>query len=334
MKMSRRLPGDPLGHASAGSSYLLDRGVSRLRNGATLRSADALFAVVALVVVISLLCVWFYPSMQDFMASNTMWNGLRQFSGEFSAKNIRSLESLPDSTEGTALVAIPYLQYNDAELSQIKRFVQGGGTLLLADDYGYGNSVLEYLGIAVRFGNKPLLDPLFCYKNQWLPRITDFSPEIKEYGITVVTLNHATALTNVVKSQAIAWSSSSSFLDTNGNESWNQGEPRGPLPVAAESQLGKGRVEIVSDPSILINAMVGRDDNYSFVRYLISHNQEQMQILVDTSHLPKVPLDVSKTGLADARQVLSSPYVLLGMVALIFGVVSRYALKKGEILGR
>ena len=103
------------------------------------------------------------------MASNTMWNGLNDFRREFKAVNIETLGELPELPKDTTLLAIPYLEYSNEELSRIKRFVEDGGTLLLMDDYGYGNSVMAYLGASVRFTNQPLLDPFFCYKNQWLP---------------------------------------------------------------------------------------------------------------------------------------------------------------------
>lgn len=298
-----------------------------------MRISSVLFAVVVLVLVISLLCIWFYPSVQDFMASNTMWNGIRNFCTEFSASNINSLDDLPELPEKTALVAIPYLEYRDEELSKMKRFIDDGGTLLLMDDYGYGNSVLAYLGLDIRFSNKPLLDPLFCYKNQWMPKITDFASEVKESGINVMLLNHATALTNVSVSQALAWSSTASFLDLDENESWSQDEPKGPFAVAAKSRFGKGIVITVSDPSIIISSMLGQDDNYRFVEYLTRHNGEQKEVLVDYSHLSKAPLDVSKTRLVDTRQALSNPYALVGITALIFVVISRYTLKKEKTVG-
>jgi len=297
------------------------------------RVSSVLFAVVVLVLVISLLCMWFYPSVEDFMASNRMWNGIRSFCSEFRGDNIDSLDDLPDLPEKAVLVVIPYLEYTDEELSKMKRFVDDGGTLLLMDDYGYGNSILAYLGVGVRFTNKPLLDPLFCYKNQSMPRITDFAPKVKESGIEIITLNHATTLTNTIESEAIAWSSNSSFLDINENRSWDEVEPKGPFAVAAEIQLGNGTLALISDPSTIINTMVGRDDNYDFVRYLTGHEGEQKEILVDRSHLTKAPLDVSKTRLISAREGLSNPYALLGITAMIFVVVSRYTLKKGETIG-
>jgi hypothetical protein len=295
--------------------------------------SSVLFAVAVLVLVISLLCIWFYPSVQDFMESNNMWNGIKDFTSEFSANTIASLDDLPDLPEKTALVLIPYTEPTDEELTKVKQFVNDGGALLLMDDFGYGNSVLAYIGLPVRFSHKALLDPLFCYKNQWMPRINDFRPEIKESGIRAVMLNHGTALTNVEESQAIAWSSSSSFLDIDGNESWSQDEPKGPFPVAARFRFGKGTIAVVSDPSIMINSMVGRDDNYRFMEYLTSHNGERKSIVIDLSHLTKAPLDVSKTRLISAREVLSTPYALLGIVALIFVVMSRYMLKRGVSSG-
>lgn len=296
--------------------------------------SSVLFAVVVLILVVSLLCIWFFPSIQDFMASNTMWNGINSFSREFDADIIESLERLPSLPERHTLVAIPYLEYSNKELSRMKQFVDEGGTLILMDDYGYGNSVLAFLGVGVRFSNEPLLDPLFCHKNQWLPKIIDFAPEADESGIGVIVLNHATSLTSLEQAEIIAWSSSTSFLDINENESWDEDEPKGPLPVAAEFHLGKGTVALLSDPSIMINSMVGRDDNYSLIRYLTTHEGEETKMLIDSAHLPKAPLDTSKSRLNSSREIIAAPYPLLGIVALIFVVVSRYTLKTGGTIGR
>ena len=297
-----------------------------------MRVSSVLFIVITLVLAISLLCIWFYPSIQDYMASNSMWNGIRDFSGEFGVDDIDSLDELPDLPEGIVLISIPYLEFSNDDLANIKQFVLGGGTLLLLDDYGYGNSVLEYFDASVRFSNEPLLDPLFCYKNQWLPRVTDFSPDISESNINVVVLNHATALSNTVASETIAWSSGSSFLDTNESGTLDQDELNGPFPIAVQFRLGEGTVAVASDPSIMINSMVGRDDNYAFMQYLINLNGEPESILIDYSHLTKTPLDTSKMGLRSGREMLSSPYAMVGIMFLIFVVVSRITLRKGETI--
>jgi len=297
-----------------------------------MRVSSLLFYTVIVVLVISIVCIWFFPSIQDFMASNEMWNGVSDFSREFQADSIDSGARLTEVPRDSVLVSIPYLEYTPDELAAIKRFVDNGGTLLLMDDFGYGNSVLSYLGVEARFTNSLLLDPLFCYKNPSMPRITDFSAKI--VGVNEVMLNHATTLTNAADADVIAWSSSSSFLDLNENSSWDEGEPKGPLPVAAKFKSGKGTVALVADPSTVINTMVSRYDNYAFITYLTGRGGEQQEVLIDRSHLTKTPLDVSKIRLTNTREWLSNPYALLGMTALVFVVISRTTVvKKGETLG-
>ena len=128
-------------------------------------------------------------------------------------------------------------------------------------------------------------------------------------------------------------SSKASFLDTDEDEYLGQDEVKGPLPVAAKYKSNKGTVYVVSDPSIIISSMVDRDDNYRFIEYLTTRNGEQDDILIDRSHLSKTPLDISKSRLLAAREVLSNPYALIGITAIIFAVVTRYTLRKGETSG-
>ena len=106
----------------------------------------------------------------------------------------------------------------------------------------------------------------------------------------------------------------------------------GPFPITAQFRLGKGTVAIASDPSIMINSMVGRDDNSQFMNYLINLNGEPESILIDNSHLTETPLDISKVRLKSGRESLSSPYSMVGIMGLIFIAVARFTLGKGEII--
>jgi hypothetical protein len=299
-----------------------------------MKTSTVLFSVVGVVLAISLLCIWFFPSAQDFMISNTIWNGVNDFSRESGAKGINSLLPLADSPERTALVLVPYRQPENAQMAAVQLFLDSGGTLILMDDYGYGNDVLNYLGLAVRFSGKPLLDPLFCYRNQRLPRVTGIAPDVRALGVNVLVLNHATALEGIDPAAQIAWSSDAGFLDTNDDGKWETGEPEGPLPVAARFRYGKGIINVVADPSIMINSMVGRDDNHRFMEYLtLDYKGDKLNVIIDQLHLPEAPLDTSKTRLIDIRKMLGNPYALMIVIGFIFLIVSRYTLKKGGTVG-
>jgi hypothetical protein len=292
----------------------------------------ALFITVIITVIVSLLCVSFFPSVQAFVQYNTTWDGIRYSLNNLDATAVNFSQNNVPTGADKVLICVPYLPYGDDDLARLKTFANDGGTLMVMDDFGYGNTILAYLNLNCRFAGVPLLDPLYCYKNQWFPEITDFRYAVSK-DIKVVVLNHATALLNSGNSQVIAWSSTSSYLDQNGNGAFDNGDLQGPLPVAAKIPLGTGSVILVSDPSILLNSMLIKDDNLSFIKSLTGVDTGS-SILIDTSHLTQDPMNIVKTKLMDIKEVLAQPYALISILCLLFVIASIYFLKIGGSLGR
>jgi hypothetical protein len=297
------------------------------------KTSSMMFLVLGIVVLFSLLAVQFYPTIQDYMAGNSMWNGIRNFSRENKVNELSSLSGLNENTSKTTLVAIPYLEYTAEDLDRLDSFVSAGNLLVLMDDFGYGNQVLERLGLNTRFNGNYLLDPLFCYKNAYFPRIVEFDAAVKSAGIQAIVLNHATCLDVAGDSGILAWSSNTSFLDINRNGIQDESEKSGPFPVAAEYRVGKGLVRLVSDPSLITNSMVGQNDNRRFDDYLFSSAGFSNIVSVDYSHLSKSPLDTSKQKLKDMRVFLNNPYVTIGLIVAVFALTAGYTFRKGGIFG-
>ena len=267
----------------------------------------------ALVIILAIV-VWLFPSNEDFRAENPFWNGTRDISSSFPASPLASLSDLPPSPQGSTLILIPYLDFTPAELGELKSFVTQGGTLVLADDYGYGNQILEYMGLKARFSGEILLDPLFNRKNKWFPRISHLASSSVTSNTESLILNHATCLSDVEASDVLALSSSFSFLDLNGNQSWDEGEPTGPLPVISRHSLGSGKMILISDPSIFINSMETIESNYNFIQNLAAITTAEL--LIDQSHLPPSNLHQTKNLLAYTRNYLITPVGTLGLVIL------------------
>ena len=283
----------------------------------------------AIVLLISWLSIAFGPSSQNFMWANPFWNGSQDFNRNYGVQRLADLKQAKPRPEGSVLIAAPYLPYNDEELKLIAGFVEGGGTLLLMDDYGYGNQVLKALGLEMEFAGLPLLDPYITYRNRWLPIVTDLAPELREAGVERLVLNHATALVASGPYEVLARSSDTAFLDENSNESWDAGEPKGHLAVAVKAALGGGTVIAVSDPSIITNSMLGRGDNDVFMKVLIAQAGENPSIALDGSHLPKSLLDRSKEAWEVAQKRMSSPHSQVLLVGAILAVIMMPIWRKG-----
>jgi len=264
--------------------------------------------------------IWFYPSTGDFRLDNPFWNGLTTFTTKFKASTIESLNNLPSTAKGTVLILIPYSQLTEQELEKLRSYVLKGGTLILLDDYGFGNQVLSHLGLEVRFTGSPLLDPLFNYKNKWLPKITDFPQTPLTGNIKSIVLNHATALCNTSESEVLAWSSRFSFLDLDGDSVWDPDEPTGPFPIATYVRVGEGYVVAVADPSIIINSMIVLGDNMAFMENIVGLGGEKSKVIIDQSHLPIGPLEEAKETIAEAYTLASSPIGTLSLITLILAL--------------
>ena len=268
---------------------------------------------VVLMLILAIL-VWFFPSREDFRTENPFWNGTKEISSGYPISPLESLSNLPSSPQGSTLILIPYLQFSPAELEALDSFITRGGTLILADDYGYGNQILEYLGLKARFSGQALLDPLSNYKNERFPQISYLKSSYLTSNIDNLVFNHATCLTDIEATDVLALSSSFSFLDLNGNREWQEGEPTGPLPVISHHNLGNGEIILVSDPSLFINSMETMASNDKFIQNMAAITESNL--LIDQSHLPPSNLHQTKNLLTYIRGLFITPLGTLGLVIL------------------
>lgn len=279
----------------------------------TLRRFLVIFTI-ALVLTLSLV-VWFFPLDDDFRTDNPFWNGTKDTAAEHAVVPLEAFSELPVPPDGSALILIPYIELTPAELDQLNSYISQGGILVLADDYGFGNQILEYLGLDVRFSGQPVLDPLFSLNNKWLPRVFHLAPAPITSHTKSLVLNHATCLIDVPADSTLALSSTFSFLDRNDNGAWGEGEPTGPLPIIAHQNLIEGQIILLSDPSIFINSMEVIDDNFNFIQSIAGITTSRL--FIDQSHLTPSNLHQTKNLLVHIRSFLITPIGTLALVGLL-----------------
>lgn len=268
-----------------------------------------------------------------FGAYNPAWDGtanLRDTAASHSETTISLdgeayITDQPDQT--LAVVLAPTTPYDTEDAASMRQFVENGGTLLVADNFGpttddppYGNTLLANVGATARFDGALLRDERNYYRSPALPIAQPVSDHPYTTGVSDVTLNYGTA---VVPNDAetLVRTSEFAYRDVDRSEDLSGGEELARYPVVTVEPVGDGQVIAVGDPSIFINAMLDREGNSAFVAALA---QAHERVIFDYSQSGSQP-PVSVALLVLRETPLLQALVGAIGVALGWGVVARPA---------
>lgn len=272
-----------------------------------------------------------------FGAFNSQWDGASDLRGEAGAVNTES-SILRETTaygalnaDGTvAVVLSPEHAYSAEEAARIRRFVERGGTLLVAEDTGDGgNELLRAVGADARLDGRVLRDERYNYRSSALPvanNATNATANATWFRTDRLTLNYGTAV-RPNGSEVLLRSSEYSYLDGNGNERLDESETLDSYPVVTTESVGEGRVIVVSDPSALINAMLDRPGNQAFVRGLFASAD---RVVLDYSHTEDLP--PLALAVLVVRESVPLQLVVVGLFAGVIALRTRRDDEEGGIL--
>jgi hypothetical protein len=170
--------------------------------------------------------------------------------------------------------------FSEAEVVAIREFVADGGGLLVISDHSNVyhhaeriNPILEPMGIEVTYHtalDKPPDNAILGWA--WI-KINNF---LAGHPLTE-GIDQASFLTGGIMSvsdgaKAIGWTSEDGYGDfwnedsthvsLTGNFSYDEGEPKGNLPVIAAAEYGEGRVVVVGDQNIFGDLWLHAVDNF------------------------------------------------------------------------
>ena len=265
------------------------------------------------------LTVWAFPATSDYRGDNLFWNGTTNLVSSLDARLVSSSADLPIDARESTLILIPSVEVDSQALGHLRAYVESGGSVVVADDWGEGNQVLEALGIPARFSGDLLIDPFFNVGDRRFPLVADIEPSILTEGVGSIALNYATTLIGDGL-DVVASSSVFSYLDVDGDGAHDSDEPTGPFPVVALVQIGAGRVLLLSDPSALTNAMLASGDNQILIENFVALSSPNARLFLDQRFLPWSRLSEGKRWLALARTVVSQPVTLVAAV-LFFAII-------------
>jgi len=276
--------------------------------------ALAVFIVVILLVATS-------TSSASFGAYNGAWDGtskLRDVATGVGADpeigHDTAAYSRVSPNDTVAFVLSPEGNYSETDRTRIRRFVQQGGTLLVAGDYGPGpNRLLSALGTDARLDGRPIRDDRRNFRSPALPVAGNVSNHSLVANVSALTLNHGTAV-KPHNATVLVRTSGFAYFDENRNEKLDESESISSKPVATVERLGDGRVIVVGDSSAMINTMLDRPGNQAFVRAVIGDNRTVLLDYSHTSRLPPLALAVLLLRESSLLQLLVGG----GSLALVF----------------
>ena len=223
-----------------------------------------------------------------------------------------------DPNATVAFVLSPEERYADADATRIREFVRSGGTLVVAEDFGpHSNPLLRRVGASTRVDGRLVRDERNYYRSPNIPVATGVNATAPNLtgGADRLTLNRGTVL-DPNGTRVIVETSPFAYVDANGNGSVDDAETMRRYPVVTAESVGEGRVVVVSDPSLFINAMIQREGNRRFARALLSGGETA---LLDYSHAGRTPPLVRATLALrhDPIALAGAGFALLGAVLLV-----------------
>ena len=250
-------------------------------------SVVLIITVILLVILVGLLIYESQTASPQLSAYSDDWNDLSQFRDEMenhesSSLTVRTIISSPalldniDDPSDSVYVAIGIEKmYLDNEAISIRKFVERGGSIIIADDFGHGNSISKEFGVEFLQGR--LWDETFVKNPKFVVVAINEAP----FSFSgAVMFNEPSALKRG-SAELIATSSEHSWLDKNLNgqrdihrdatgnvvdyEEFKQ------YDLAAVRTVGDGKAVFIADSSMFINDMLDRKDNLEFAKALMDY---------------------------------------------------------------
>ena len=290
------------------------------------------YVVIAIVVVAAFLVSvpMLNTTKEDFSTYNTDWNGCSRVK-ELSARDghetrvIFSMSEIGGSTNGVLIMLNPDKRtaMTGQDLSDLKNYVQNGGCLVLANDFGNANAVVKGLGLvrSVRFDGALLRDNVTNWADDAHPLVTNVTPSSVTSGVHTLYFNYATTL-DTAGPRVTVLARSAPTSDVHTALGRNTRASGGGRPVLAHTTYGKGKVLLLSDPSVFINGMVDKGDNEKLFTNVIANFTADAAgpVMFDESQRASHPVWSLAYDRVNADDTIKYGVALCSMAVVVIGM--------------
>ncbi|AEH07367.1 DUF4350 domain-containing protein [Methanothermococcus okinawensis] len=207
-----------------------------------------------------------------------------------------------DLKENSVLFIIgPDVDFTKDEGELLKNYVSSGNTLVIADNFNRGNSILKYMNISERFSNKPLYDII---------------EPIALYNGGYILLKNPTTIKDISNTNGhiiISSSASSNIINypkPNNEKSY---------PLMVEKDYGNGKIILISDPNIFTNQLF--NTNKKFLKTYFNYSNQHSIVYFDEYHHSDVNPQNIATIVVNSNNITPKFLSYLSIIVLIIVVI-------------
>lgn len=284
----------------------------------TLDSSRAVGVSVGLILIIAAVILFIHLTTTDteFSRYNQQWNGTSTFFHELEGRGGQMIEDpkeLRTKKGSTLLVIAPGRRPSSEEGDAYRAFLASGNTMIVADDFGSGNELLQVIGSSIRFERGNLLSLGREFDVASAPIGYPTSDDGLVTGLSKIVFNHPVAVsggTPLVNTTYLSW------IDKDGNGLINRSELLNRYTLVAGERLGDGTLVVIGDASLFINAMQSLPDcdNSRFLERLMEENSLVDQVNSRTAN--------AEGPITTFLMVRKTPSLVVVVTAVILAVLA------------
>lgn len=204
----------------------------------------------------------------EFSVYNIEWNGtstLHRIIEDAGGSMVWDTSTLQALDNTTLIIIAPYPGFDSEDVVALREFIRRGNAIVIADDSGAANSLLIALSSGMRVIPANLSSFDREYNDPRMVRGVRSSNTTLLPDVTSIITNRAAVVEGgdpLITTTLLSW------LDKDGNGRISPEEEIGRFTLIATEDLEGGLLMLVSDPSVVINAMGVQDSNSENLRFI------------------------------------------------------------------
>ncbi|HEY3274474.1 MAG TPA: DUF4350 domain-containing protein [Methanocella sp.] len=241
--------------------------------------------LVAVVLALLLIAGKLFLSEASFSPANPSWDGVSSVMTD-SMRPLYGLDQLPqDGLHSTLLIVGPSVNYTAGDAGQVQSFLQRGGRVVVLDDFGTANSLLQNISSPIAIDHRPVCQDVEYYKKATFPTVSQIEDSSLTANVSRLVFNHPALLQVSGDATVLARTTTMGWLDVNDNGILDGDEKFGSYPLVARASRGAGELFVAADADLAINSMQDMGDNRIFIGNILQSGT----VYLDVAHGQQVP---------------------------------------------